>query len=254
MRSRSRSLRTILAPALLCLAAGALVASPADAQRRQVYSGLWGFHADGATPADQALLRRDLLPEARRLWARVEGCRDQFQAIDAADGSFTRRGAEQRAVLYRFCETGHGFARGGVAIVQRGRVVAHLTIEDAQPEGVRALADVDRDGVSELLLVDSAAHQGEITTHVSILQLLPRGVRSLGLATVYHSNLPARRREGREIGHEEGTVLYATPARRPVWEAESYEHRDNERSRWRGTRRLHRVELEPDRTTYRRVR
>jgi hypothetical protein len=135
--------RRFLAMALLCAAAGALLARPADAQRRRVYSGLEAFRAAGVSPGDRALLRRDVVPEARRLWARVEGCRDEFQAIDAAAGSFTRRGASQRAVLYRFCAAGHGFARGGVAIVQGGRVVAHLTIEDAQPDGLRALADVD---------------------------------------------------------------------------------------------------------------
>jgi hypothetical protein len=244
--------RRFLAIALLCAAAGALVAGPADAQRRRVYSGLEEFRTAGVSPGDGALLRRDVLPEARRLWARVEGCRDEFRAIDAAAGSFTRRGAEQRAVLYRFCETGHDFARGGVAIVQGGRVVAHVTIEDAQPDGLRALADVDQDGVSELVLVDNATHQGEATTLVSIIQLLPRGVRSFGLASAYHSTPRGEAR--RDVGHEQATVLYATPARRPLFEAETYGHSDNERSRWRGTHRLHRIDLEPDRTTYRRVR
>lgn len=102
--------------------------------------------------------------------------------------------------------------------------------------------------------MDSATHQGEVTRHVAVIQLLPRGARSFGLASVYHGNRGNDLAARRAIGVEEATVLYVTPARRPVWEAETYQHRDDERSRWRGTRRLHPIELEPDPTTYRRVR
>ena len=256
MRSLSRSLCTILARALLCLVASTLLARPADAQRREVFSGLYDLHTAEVSPDDQALLGREIPPVARRLWGRVEGCRDELRALDAAAGSFTRRGAPQRAVLYRFCQAGHDVARGGVAIVQDGRVVAHLAIEDAQPEGIRALADIDRDGVSELLLVDSAMHRGDQTTHVSILQLVAGGVRSFGRTRVYANDLPIHRGDDayRSEGREVGTELYATPARRPVFEAQTFLHRDIDRSRWRGIDRIHRIALDPDRTTYRRLR
>jgi hypothetical protein len=174
-------MRHRLAATLLIITLGALDVRDAGAQRREVFNATSEYRPSAVPPAHQAVVRREVLPQARRLWARVENCRDEFRPLDFAAGSFTAAGAPQRAVLYRFCETGHNFARGGIAILQAGRVVAHVTLENARPDGLRALPDVDRDGVSELMLVDNAMHQGQFTTLVSIVQLVPGGVRSFGV-------------------------------------------------------------------------
>jgi len=242
------SIRTTAAAVVLLLSSA--LSRGADAQRVTVYDARREPSPTGARPADAAVLRRDVLPVARRLWPREENtCEEKFEAIDAAAGSFTGRGLAQRAVLYRFCETGHDFARGGIAIVQGGRVVAHVTIVDAEPDAVRALADIDRNGVSELVLVDHALHQGEATTSVSLLQLAPGAVRTLGGTGVYFDVGTTRRDH-----HESASVLYAVPGTRPRFEVETHEHHAGDRSRWRGGEKLHPVTLERDRVTYRRLR
>jgi hypothetical protein len=241
-RSAAAVAAMLLAPAL---------ARAAGAQPVLVYDGRRDASPVGVRPADEAVLRRDVLPVARRLWPREENvCDERFQLLDAAAGSFTGRGLAQRAVLYRFCETGHDFARGGIAIVQGGRVVAHVTIVDAEPDAVRALADIDRNGRSEMVLVDHSVHQGEVTAGISILQLGPGTVRSFGSATVYSSDEGMERREHLETA----AVVYVTPGARPHFERETHVHHSGDRSRWRGGERLHPFTLERDRTPYRRLR
>jgi hypothetical protein len=234
---------------LLAVVPAMLAASTAGAQRRPLFDAMREYHPAAVRPVDLALVRRDVLPAARRMWGRVEGCREEFRALGSAYGAFTERGMAQHAVLYRFCETGHDLARGGVAIVQAGRVVAHVVIEDAEPDGLLRLPDIDRDGVSEMMLVDFALHQGESTTGVSILQLERGAVRSLGGIDVHRDNFGTRG----SPRSERSSVLWVTPGARPVFERETYEFREGMRARWVGSERLHVVTLTP-RGAYRRVR
>ncbi len=242
-------MRHRLAATLLFTILVTLGVRDARGQRREVFDARSEYRPSAVPSAHQAVVRREILPEARRLWARVENCRDEFRPLDIAAGSFTAPGAPQRAVLYRFCETGHDFARGGVAILQAGRVVAHVTLDDAQPDGLRALPDVDRDGVSELMLVDNAMHQGQATTLVSIVQLVPGGVRSFGVTGVLNDDTGTGRRGARAAA----SVLYVTPARRPVWEEEIY-YSGETRDRYRDITALHRITLARQYITYRRLR
>lgn len=232
-----------------CLAASA-AGTAAGQERKLIYNALGEFRPTPVPAANVEMVRRDVLPLARRLWAHAEQCREEFQVVDAAYGAFTEAGMSQRAILYRFCETGHDFAKGGIAITQAGRVVAHVTIEGAEPDGIRRLPDIDRNGVAELLVVDHATHQGESTTYVSILQLGPGAVRAMGSIGVCHD------RAGTASGDhtETASILHAIPGPRPRFEMETYVHPEGSRARWIGSEKLHPVTLEPDRTTYRRVR
>lgn len=244
-------IRHTAAVALLGVCCMALSAHAAHAQERTLlYSGLRDFQPAQVRTMDEEIVRREVLPVARRLWGRVEGCGEEFRIVDAAYGAFTRAAMPQHALLYRFCETGHDFARAGIAITQGGHVVAHVTIEGAEPDGIRRLPDIDRDGVAELLLVDNALFQGELSTVVSIVQLVPRGVRPMGSVGVYHDNAATLRRDS----HQRASLLYAIPGRHPRFAMETHEHPEGSRARWIGTERLHSVTLQPDRTTYRRVR
>jgi len=236
--------------ALLGACLGASSAGTAAAQPKLIYSALDEYRPTPVPAANQDIVRRDVLPVARRLWGRVEGCLEEFRVIDAAYGAFTEAGMSQRAILYRFCETGHDFAKGGIAITQAGRVVAHVTIENAEPDGIRRLPDLDRNGVAELLLVDHAAHSGERSTVVSIVQLEPRGVRPMGLFGVYHDHSGTLSADRTEVA----SILHAVPGPRPRFELETYEHPEGSRARWIGLEKLHRVTPSPDRATYRRVR
>jgi len=225
-------------------------AAHAQPQTRRVYSAPWAPSESTVREADRAVARREILPAARRLWSRAPGCSETFRVIGAADGAFTGRGLAQRAVLYRFCEAGRDQARGGVAIVEAGRMVAHVTIEHATPDALQTGPDVDENGVGELVLVDSLRENGVITADVALVQLEPGGVRSFGAITVYDENFGTDQPMHREMA----SILTATPGPTPVFELETYIFREGMRARWVGLDRPHRVTLAQGRATYRRVR
>lgn len=241
---------TILRPSLAALVcAGLCIAAPraAGAQRTTIYDARREFPRE-ARSTDVTLLERQVTRrEARSVWG--QQCDEPFTIVDAAHGAFTRRGARQTAVLYRFCENGHDFANGGIVVLEGGRVAAHVTLQPSEPDGLKALPDVDRDGIAELLIEDGSTHQGVTEAGVSIIQLVPGGVRKFGAAGTYRDTEGTLDR----VTNTEASILYVTPGRRPVFELETYGHRSTERSRWRGTERPHAIRLERDEVEYRRV-
>lgn len=223
----------------------------ADAQPRRVYSALWAPHESTVREADRVVAQREILPEARRLWSRARRCTESFRVVAAADGAFTGRGLEQRAVLYRFCEAGPDAARGGVAIIEAGRLVAHVTIERSTPDALAAArADIDGNGVGELVLVDSLRENGRVTADVAIVQLEPGAARSFGAIIVHDDNFGTDEPMHRELS----SILSVTPGAKPVFELETYIFRDGMRARWVGFARPHTVMLVQRQATYRRVR
>jgi hypothetical protein len=237
-------------PSLAALAcAGLCIAAPraASAQRTTIYDARSEFLRETTPSVNAALARRVILPDARRVWG--QRCDEAFTVVDAAQGAFTRRGARQTAVLYRFCEVGHDFANGGIAVLEGGRLVAHVTIQPTEPDGLKALPDIDRDGIAELLIEDGSTHQGVTEAGVSIIQLVPGGVRTFGSAGTYRDTEGTLDR----VKNTEASILYVTPGRRPAFELETYGHRSDERSRWRGTVRPHRIQLERNEVVYRRA-
>ncbi|HEU4558054.1 MAG TPA: hypothetical protein VFS20_09400 [Longimicrobium sp.] len=234
---------------LLCIHLCSLAAPQAAAQRQEVFNAMTEYRPSAVSAADQAVVRRDVLPVARQLSANARGCGDELRVIDVVPGSFTAPGAPQRAVLYRYCPIALAAAESGIAIVQAGRVVAHVTIAGITPDGLRAARDVDLDGVWELVVLDTAAGSREVTSHLSVFQAGPGDVRVFGRMRVMHDDTPTGRRKSRVAA----TVLYATPGRRPRWEAETWHSRET-RNHYCDLTALHPVTLGRDRATYRRIR
>src|SRR5262245_15683208 len=70
--------------------------------------------------ADIDLVRQQALPRAKNVLA--EG--SDFNVEGMAQGAFTRKGAAQKAFLYRYRSTGHNFATNGIAVFEDGKLVA----------------------------------------------------------------------------------------------------------------------------------
>ncbi len=149
--------------------------------------------AAGATDAEERLVKSRSLPKARQYWP-AEMCEESFSVLGAAAGSFTRAGARQRAVLYRYCVTGHDFANNGIAVFEGGRIVADVLYEGGEDHSIESLADIDADGISELVFDNASIHQGYTNAVVMLVQLTPAGVKQLGIADVYEDDCGARAR------------------------------------------------------------
>jgi len=180
--------------------------------------------------ADSLLLERVARPAARRRWRGVgDECRDGFAVEDVAAGAFTRAGARQRAFLYRYCRMGRVGGRGGVAVVEGGRVVAHVMMEGTQ-YGIRAARDVNRDGRDEMVLVDGSTGQGITVETAALMQMAPRNDALVKLAAfpVGEDNCATRSAGARQ----DTNVIRARPGRAPRFYQQAYRAPCAGRPRW----------------------
>jgi hypothetical protein len=150
------------------------------------------------SPDDVALLRRKALPDARK--AAGKDCEESFDPKDVATGSFTRAGANQKIILYEYCEFGHGSGRSGLAVLEGGKVVAHIAFVGGGEFAVRMLPDLDGDGKGELAITSAFVAQGEMEGSAVLLSWSAKGVRKLGRLDVVAS----------DCGQEDGTQNHAS--------------------------------------------
>src|SRR5688572_5859276 len=59
------------------------------------------------SPADEALINRDVLPKLKKQFA-DDTCEVEIQLAGVIQGAFTRRGAKQKLAFFQICQTGNG--------------------------------------------------------------------------------------------------------------------------------------------------
>jgi hypothetical protein len=218
----AHALRALAATLLLCLWCAASVARAQGTVL--VADGRADLPGASTTDAEELLVKRQSLPKARRHWGGSRACEEGFEVIGGASGSFTKRGAQQRAVLYRYCVTGHDFANNGIAFVEAGRVVADILYEGGEDSSIEALADIDGDGLAEMVLGDGSIHQGYTAVVAMPIQFTPTGVKKFGIADVYDDDCG--------VGERCTMTAYrvtAAPGPAPVFYRETFRMR---RKRW----------------------
>ena len=204
---------------------------------------------DPAVPsaAEAALLDKTVHPAARQAFQKMEGCADEFAVIDAAPGSFTRAQARQKAFLYRYCSTGHGFAANGLAVIEEGRVVAHVTYEGGWDNALGALPDLDGDGLSEILIASGSTNQGITTTSVAVIGVAS-GVKKFGRFQVYEDNCGS----GSAPSRQSASKLLARPGAKSAFFREDFTNSSCEGGSWRKTGSSKPAAPESDEIEYRR--
>lgn len=195
------------------------------------------------TPDNEAVLRRDALPAARKAFSGA--CEEAFSVVDTADGAFTKANAKQRAILYRFCETGHNFANNGLAILEGGQLAAHVVYEGAADYSLHALPDINGNGFDELVLSDGSTNQGYTAQVVALIELGAKGVRKFGLADIYADNCGAAQR-----CKSEAWRVTATRGATPAFFREGYRLRNK---KWARTAKAAPFRLRADEVKYQRV-
>jgi hypothetical protein len=189
-------------------------------------------------------------PQARAAWRGAEACSDAFAVLGRAREAFTRPGARQSAVLYRFCDTGRQTGMSGVAVLESGRVAAHVVFEGGGEDAVAALPDVDGDGLSEIAVSSAGTGQGYMAGRVAVVELGASGVRKLGAFVTYRNDCGS---EERRLA-ERAAVLYAAPGSTPRFFVEGATKPCEGPARWRQASARVPVQPERDETAYRRLR
>jgi hypothetical protein len=128
------------------------------------------------SPTDMALARR----AAHKAWGDQENCDSGFAELDVAYGSFTKAQAKERAILYRNCTTGPYFSSQGIAIVEGDKLVTQVAYDDAWDNAIGTLPDINKNGLSEIILASGGLTQGYSWRSVSIIELSSDGVKKLG--------------------------------------------------------------------------
>ncbi len=202
------------------------------------------------TAAEAVLLERVVRAQARAAWRDADACSDDFAVLGRATGAFTRPGARQSAVLYRFCDVGRQSGMSGVAVLELGRVAAHVVFEGGGEHAISALPDIDENGLSEIAIAGAGSGQGYVQGGITVVELGPSGVRKLGTFITYRDNCGS---DERRLA-EHAAVLYAAPGSTPRFFTEGFTKACDAPGRWRASSSRVLVVPEKDDTTYRRVR
>lgn len=108
----------------------------------------------------------------------------EFEVRDFADGSFTQKGARQRAYLYRYSYT------NGIVVTQGGKVVAHYSGDPGDYALYFAMSkapDLNGDGRNDLVLIRNTEDTATISAY--IFSLGAGKATYLGETTVFSSNV-----------------------------------------------------------------
>lgn len=143
--------------------------------------------------AEEQFVKEKLVPKARARWSEDASCDGgNLSIVGAVDGSFTRAGAKQRAIVYELCQTGNGFANNGYAVVENGRVAAHFAVEGGWNLEVSRVPDLNKNGRDELAIeTGGGMHQGYTGSSVTILELSETAAVELGVFLVYTNECEA---------------------------------------------------------------
>lgn len=145
-------------------------------------------------------------------------------AVDAvAKGSFTKPNTDQTAVLYTVCSTGSShFGVGGVIIFEGGKAVSHYVYgENGLDQNITTAPDFNKNGLTELLLIDGQTHQGYTTGVITIIEFGDGNAKFIGTAPTYDSNDGAMEDEKKALST--AYKISAAPAANPTFFRDVYE-------------------------------
>jgi hypothetical protein len=213
-----------------------------------LYDGRLSPKPASASAAETALLTRELLPAARQAFpGACDGKEGKIAVVDVASGAFTRAGARQKAFLYRYCDKGHNFADNGIAVLEDGRVVAHVVYSAGWDNAIGVLPDVNGNGFSEILIANGMTNQGQTVAGIDLLELTARDVHPLGRVGTYSDDCSGA--QGKKASASE---LYAEKGSKPAFYLQGFTSTDCGKT-WKKEGALKPVALERSEVAYRRL-
>jgi hypothetical protein len=197
-----------------------------------LYNPLSKLPETNYTETDEQLAKEKLVPKVRARWSEDESCNGgNLNIVGAVDGSFTRAGAKQRAILYELCQTGNGFANNGIAVVESGRAVAHFAIEGGWNLEVSRVPDLNKNGRDEIAIeTGGGMHQGYMGSNLTVLEMTETAANELGVFLVYTNECEP---PVADKYCDRSYKLTATAGAKPAFFAQKYINRGtDEKPRW----------------------
>lgn len=180
LASKVSGLLLSLAPALVLAPASALAEGA-----KPIFDGRLTLKPAKPSSSEETLMKDTVVPAARKAWHERERdalCETGFKpsTLDIAPGAFTKPKADQKAILYNYCTFGDNMALNGIAVIENGRVVAHVVYEGGNDHAIGALPDIDGDGLSEILIATGGTNQGITWGTISVIELAGSEITRFG--------------------------------------------------------------------------
>jgi hypothetical protein len=172
------------------------------------------------------------VPKAAAQWSDDEECNGgNLNVVGAVNGSFTRRGASQRAIVYELCQTGNGLANNGIAVVENGAIAAHFVYAGGWNLDVLRVADIDLNGFDELVIeTGGGMHQGYTGSSLTLVEVSPTRVKELASFLAYTNECETY---VEDKFCERSFKLTATPGNPPAFRSQKFTNRgSDQKPRW----------------------
>ncbi|NOT49380.1 MAG: hypothetical protein HOP17_16775 [Acidobacteria bacterium] len=183
-------------------------------------------------PADEELIKEQVVPKAAEKWKDDDSCSGgNLNIIGALDGAFTKAGARQRAIVYELCQTGNGFANNGVVVVENGRIIASFVEDGGWNLEVSKVADLNKNGRDEIIIeTGGGMHQGYYGSSITIVELSATAAVEIG---VYLVNTNECENPVANKYCDRSYKITATPGAKPAFFAQKFLNRGTEeKPRW----------------------
>jgi len=224
---------------------------PQDA--KPIFDGRLTLKPTLLNAAEEKIWFEKILPSAENYWKDSEELMNanngEAPAMrDVTTGSFTKKGARQKAILYNFKNTGHNFSLNGIVIIENNNVVLHIIYNGGPDNSIGTLPDIDQNGLSELLIASSGQNSGELWKSVSIIQAAKKKIKKFGRLTVYTDNFGTYERKRKA----EAVKLLVKKNNSPLFYKETYvsKDRDGGKNSWNKVDTMKQVKLDDDNTEY----
>lgn len=157
-----------------------------------------------------------------------EGTEEGVSIVGTAEGSFTKTDSKQKVFLYERCRAGRSFGIGGILITEDGKTVSHYSYgENGLDMGIFSLPDVNKNGLSEIVVVAGGSGQGYLNLAIYLWEMKDGKMNYLGNTAIYDDNSGAM--EDKSKVETNAYKISVQPDTNPVFYREHYQQKGGEK-------------------------
>jgi len=205
-----------------------------------------------ATPSGEIeqIFNNEIIPEAKAYWSensdkKIANDSEKPVIIDIANGAFTRPGAIQKAVLYRYCSKGHNFGLNGIAILEDMKLKANVFYEGGWDNAIGSLPDINQNGIAEIIIATAGTNQGQNWKYITVLEIKDTEARSFGSIIVYTDDYGISEKNGKA----EASKISVKAGSVPVFYKDTFTGKSSG-GKWKKTEQQKQITPKADKTEY----
>ncbi len=202
----------IFLSSILALGQGTVVVN--DPTKKAV-EGKW-------SKAEEEIFLNEARPKVKKMITE-DVCEESVEVAGVARGSFSKPNSKQTLIFYQYCETGNGFGRVGLVLIENNRLSGNYVADAGWTVAIGAVPDINQNGLDEFTLVYSGGlHQGQGGTGVDVMEFFGNTPKGIGWY---------KAEEFDETEASDAWKLTAKPGRAPVYYRQKYTSAKN--NKWR---------------------